>query len=76
MFRMPYYRVVTSTFVRKFLPMVALVSIVFIQPASAYLDPSTGSYMLQLGMGFLFGALFSIKAFFRRISSKRNERKE
>ncbi len=73
---MPYYSAVISTFVRDFLPMVVLVSLVFIQPASAYVDPSTGSYMLQLGMGFLFGALFSIKAFFKRISSKRNERKD
>ena len=73
---MSYYLTATSTFVREILPMVVLVSLVFIQPASAYVDPSTGSYMLQLGMGFLFGALFSIKAFFKRISSKRNERKD
>lgn len=73
---MSYYRSATSTFVREILPMVVLVSIIFIQPASAYVDPSTGSYMLQLGMGFLFGALFSIKAFFKRISSRRAERQD
>ncbi|MCC7529018.1 MAG: hypothetical protein IT342_10875 [Candidatus Melainabacteria bacterium] len=73
---MPYYPALTANIVGEFLPMVVLVSIVFIQPASAYVDPSTGSYMLQLGMGFLFGALFSIKAFFRRFSSRRNERKD
>ena len=72
---MSYYRA-AATFVREALPIVVLVSIIFIQPASAYVDPSTGSYMLQLGMGFLFGALFTIKAFFKRISAKRAERQD
>lgn len=58
------------------LPMALLLSVFFIQPASAYVDPSTGSYMLQLAMGFLFGAMFTIKAFLKRLCLKRTTRRE
>ncbi len=73
---MSYYRAAAAASVRESLLVAVLVSIIFIQPASAYVDPSTGSYMLQLGMGFLFGALFSIKAFFKRISMRSDERQD
>ncbi|MBA3994097.1 MAG: hypothetical protein C0469_11270 [Cyanobacteria bacterium DS2.3.42] len=71
---MPCYRATPTTLVRETLPIAVLLSTLFIQPASAYVDPSTGSYMLQLAMGFLFTAIFTIKAFFKRISTKRMKR--
>jgi len=37
-------------------------------PASyAYLDPGTGSYILQMAMAALLGSLFAIKMFWKRI---------
>ncbi len=35
--------------------------------AYAYLDPGTGSYMLQIILGVLLGAAFAVKAFWFRI---------
>jgi hypothetical protein len=36
--------------------------------ASAYIDPSTGSYVLQLLLAGLLGALFALKVFWKRTS--------
>jgi hypothetical protein len=36
-------------------------------PAHAYIDPGTGSYLLQLLIGGLFAAAFTLKAFWGRI---------
>lgn len=33
----------------------------------AYLDPGTGSYLLQLVLGLIFGTLFFLKMFWRRL---------
>ena len=38
-------------------------------PAQAYIDPGTGSYMLQVAIAFLVGALLSVKVFWKRIVS-------
>jgi hypothetical protein len=35
--------------------------------ASAYLDPGTGSYVVQLLIGGLLGGLFAIGMFWRRV---------
>ena len=35
--------------------------------AYAYLDPGTGSYMLQLFIAVVIGGLFAIKIFWRKI---------
>ena len=51
-----------SLFVSLFLSVL-----VFQQNAFAYLDPGTGSYILQLALAFLFGALFTIKVFWNKI---------
>lgn len=35
--------------------------------AYAYIDPGTGSYLLQVGLAVLIGASFAIKIYWRRI---------
>ncbi len=70
---MCYFRAQALRTARDTLPLALLVSLFFIQPASAYVDPSTGSYILQLAMGFLFSALFTIKGFLKRLTKKRDE---
>ena len=35
--------------------------------AYAYIDPSSGSYFLQLALASLLGAAFAVKVFWRRI---------
>lgn len=37
--------------------------------AYAYLDPGTGSYLLQLALAALVGALFAVRLFWGRIKS-------
>lgn len=37
--------------------------------AGAYIDPGTGSYVLQVAIAFLIGAAFSVKIFWKRISA-------
>jgi hydrogenase-4 membrane subunit HyfE len=45
-----------------------LTSVVFIsQSAAAYLDPGSGSFLLQLIVGALLSGLFAIKLYFRKI---------
>jgi len=39
------------------------------QPIFAYIDPGTGSYMLQIAIAFLVGALFTIKGFWKKIAA-------
>ena len=41
----------------------------FPKEAASYLDPGTGSYVFQLLLAGLFGALFTIKLFWHRIKS-------
>jgi len=45
------------------------VALLFPQNAYAYLDPGTGSFMLQLIIGLLLGVLFSVKLFFNKIKA-------
>lgn len=42
---------------------------VFPASAFAYLDPGTGSYVLQLAIGFILGSLWAIKMGWHRISA-------
>ena len=35
--------------------------------AAAYIDPGTGSYVLQIAIAFLVGLAFSIKVFWKKI---------
>lgn len=44
-----------------------LLIILFPAPAKAYLDPGTGSYIFQILLAALLGALFSLKMFWKKI---------
>lgn len=46
---------------------VILVCLIWPRPAHAYLDPGTGSYIIQLIMAGLLGAAFAVKLFWRDI---------
>lgn len=39
------------------------------QAAFGYIDPGTGSYVLQVAIAFLIGAAFSVKIFWKKISA-------
>lgn len=41
--------------------------VLVVQDAHAYLDPGTGSYILQVTIAFLAGASFAIKIFWKNI---------
>ena len=41
--------------------------VLFPQRAHAYLDPGTGSYVLQIAAALLFGSLFLIKTWWHQI---------
>jgi hypothetical protein len=47
--------------------LAVLASLVLAREAHAYLDPGTGSYILQIVIASLFGALFMLKVFWGRI---------
>jgi len=49
--------------------LLVLVNFVFPQRVYAYIDPGSGSYVLQLFIAGLLGALYSIKIFWTRIRS-------
>lgn len=58
-----------------YLPVKAVIVLAIIfsgllyEPAYAYLDPGTGSYMFQLFIAGVIGGLFAVKLFWRRIVS-------
>lgn len=52
----------------------SLLGLVFSTPAYAYLDPGTGSYILQLLIGVLIGAAFAVRIYWKRICSFLNDR--
>jgi hypothetical protein len=55
---------------RPALPAVALtvlISPILLQLAYGYLDPGTGSYIIQLLIGGLLGGLFAIGLFWKRV---------
>jgi hypothetical protein len=47
--------------------LAALASPFLLQPAYGYLDPGTGSYVLQLLIGGLLGGLFAVGLFWKRV---------
>lgn len=51
----------------RFFVLPLILSIVLTSPASAYLDPGTGSMVLQLLLGGVAGALVIIKLYWQRL---------
>ena len=47
--------------------LAALVSPILLRPAYGYLDPGTGSYIIQLLVGGLLGGLFAVGLFWKRV---------
>ena len=45
------------------------IKIVFPYNVYAYLDPGTGSYVLQLAIAALLGGLYAVKLFWKRITN-------
>lgn len=43
--------------------------LILVPDANAYLDPGTGSYLIQMVIAALLGASFAIKNFWMRIKS-------
>jgi len=54
---------------RVFAAGLVLGCVVLAQTAFGYIDPGTGSYVLQVAIAFLVGAAFSIKIFWKKISA-------
>lgn len=49
---------------------MTLITLIFFAPsASAYIDPSTGSYIIQLGFGAFFAIMMSVRSFVRSFST-------
>lgn len=46
----------------------ALYLVLVPQPAFAYLDPGTGSYIIQIAAAALFGSLFALKMWWKQIT--------
>lgn len=53
------------TLFRTLLCALALALLAYQQPAHAYIDPATGSLILQGLVAFFVGAAFTLKTFFR-----------
>jgi hypothetical protein len=57
------------TYFSTILTVLGLVYLVFIEEAYAYLDPGTGSYILQLIIAGLLGGLFALKMFWSKVKN-------
>jgi len=51
----------------KLILIIVCILLLSYQHAYAYLDPGTGSYMLQVIMATLLGGIFAIKVYWRKI---------
>lgn len=51
----------------KLFVIMALASLIYPKEVYAYLDPGTGSYVLQLLIGAILGGVFAIKLFWLKI---------
>ncbi len=47
-----------------------LLLMIFTGPAHAYLDPGSGSYMLQLSLAGVLAIVFSLKLFWQRMRER------
>lgn len=53
---------------KKYLPVVLLLTVTSL-PAHAYIDPGSGSYLIQILAALFLGSLFTIKTFWYRIKN-------
>jgi hypothetical protein len=52
------------------LAVLAVLSLfIFSTKSQAYLDPGTGSYVLQIVLAFVIGGLYSLKLYWKRIKA-------
>lgn len=49
------------------LPVIALGIFLLVRPAYGYIDPGTGSYVLQILLGVLLTALYTLKIYWRHV---------
>ena len=52
---------------KKLYPSILLVCLIALQPAHAYLDPGTGSFLLQMLIAGVMGAMFTIKMYWTKV---------
>ncbi len=52
-----------------FVAMTATIVLLFPKPAHAYLDPGTGSYLLQLLIAGVLASLFAVKLFWKQVKT-------
>ncbi len=57
------------TSISTILIVLALFYLVFTEKVYAYLDPGTGSYILQLIIASLLGGLFALKMFWSKVKN-------
>jgi hypothetical protein len=62
---------ITNTAIHRGLRFTPVVLVLLLGPVSAraYVDPGTGSYMLQLLLAGLFGAALTVKVYWRRLGT-------
>ena len=53
-----------------FIVLLTLICSVIPNDAYAYLDPGTGSYLIQILLASLLGAVFAIKVFWKKIIAR------
>lgn len=53
----------------KIISFFILIGLVYPQRADAYIDPGTGSFVLQLIAGFLIGASLTIRIYWKKMRS-------
>jgi hypothetical protein len=49
--------------------LIGLVVLLIPQPVSAYLDPGVGSFIWQMLIGLVLGAVFMLKIYWQKIKS-------
>ncbi len=54
-------------FLRRFIPLFTIVILLIHKNAYAYLDPGTGSYILQIVIAAILGAFFLLKSYWGRL---------
>ena len=52
---------------KKYIILILISLSVFIKPCFGYIDPGTGSMIFQMLAALLFGALFAVKLYWKKI---------